>query len=317
MGRDSRRLIFLCLLLAIPALAGDSPTTQEAIGWRLFFEPALSAPRNFSCATCHLPSRGFEGGQPLSLGAHGDLLARNTPTVVNLADADFLFWDGRAGSLEEQAKGPIANPQEMDMNLDEAVERIRSLRRYREAFAKIGVEDITEDDIAEAIAAFERKLVTGPTRFDLWIHGDRTALSEQEERGRVLFFTKGDCALCHNGQNLSDGDFHNIGSSASPTDVGRSAIEDDPYYAGAFKTPSLRNWKGREPFFHDGRFATMREVLDYYSNPPKALVGEREIEPKAFTEQEIDDLLAFLQTLNGEWPDLQPFEEAWQALGVE
>lgn len=299
------------------AFAGEGPTTQEAIGWRLFFEPALSGPRNFSCATCHIPSKGFEGGQALSLGAHGDLLGRNTPTVVNLADAEFLFWDGRAGSLAEQAKGPIANPQEMDMPLDVAVERIRGLRRYREAFAKMGVETITEDAIADAIAAFEAKLETGPTLFDRWIHGDRSALNEQQERGRVLFFTKGDCALCHNGQNLSDGDFHNIGSSASPEDIGRAAIEDDPYYVGAFKTPALRNWKGREPFFHDGRFDTMREVLEFYSNPPAAQAGEREIEPKAFTEQEMDDLLAFLETLNGAWPDLEPFEQAWQALGVE
>lgn len=317
MGRDSRRLVLFALFLALPLAAGQEPTTEEAIGWRLFFEPALSAPRNFSCATCHIPSRGFEGAQPLSLGAHGDLLGRNTPTVVNLADAEFLFWDGRAGSLEEQAKGPIANPQEMDMALDKAVGRISGLRRYREAFAKMGVEKITEDDIAGAIAAFERKLVTGPTRFDRWIHGDRSALSEQEERGRVLFFTKGDCALCHNGQNLSDGDFHNIGSSIDAEDIGRAAIEDDDYYRGAFKTPTLRNWKGREPFFHDGRFETMREVLGFYSNPPAAAVGEREIEPKGFSDQEIEDLLAFLETLNGAWPDLEPFEKAWQALEVE
>lgn len=290
---------------------------QEAIGWRLFFEPALSGPRNFSCATCHMPSRGYEGGDALSLGAHGDRLERNTPTVVNLADADFFFWDGRAASLEEQAKGPIENPVEMALPLNLAVERISGLRRYREAFAKMGVKKITEDEIAGAIASFERKLTTGPTRFDQWTQGDRGALNEQEERGRMLFFTKGDCALCHNGPNLTDGDFHNIGSSTSAEDVGRGAIEDDPFYAGAFKTPSLRNWKGREPFFHDGRFETLREVIQYYSAPPVAKVGEREIQPKGFSEQEIEDLLAFMETFNGEWPDLEPFEQAWQALDVE
>ncbi|MBI1355307.1 MAG: c-type cytochrome [Acidobacteria bacterium] len=317
MGRDPRRLILLALLLAAPGWAGGAkPTIQEAIGWRLFFEPALSRPGNYSCATCHIPSKGFEGGEPLGRGAHGDPLGRNTPTVVNLADTDLLFWDGRASSLEEQASGPMTNPKEMDMTLDLVVERVRSLRRYREAFAKMGVEKPTVDDIAGAIAAFERRLTTGPTTFDRWIHGDRSALNEQQERGRLLFFTKGDCALCHNGANLSDGDFHNLGTG-TPEDQGRYAIEKEDYYKGAFKTPALRNWKGREPFFHDGRFKTLRDVLEFYSNPPDSGVGEREIEPKAFSEQEIDDLIAFLETLNGDWPDLKPFEQAWKALGVE
>ena len=316
MGRDPRRLIALGLLIAASAAAGEAPSVREAIGWRLFFEAALSRPGNFSCATCHIPSKGFEGGEALSVGAHGDKLGRNTPTVVNLADAEFLFWDGRAASLEEQAAGPITNPIEMDLTLEEAVERIGSLRRYREAFARIGVDSITAEDITGAIAAFERRLTTGPTVFDRWTRGDRSALNEQQERGRLLFFTKGDCALCHNGANLSDGDFHNLGTG-SAEDQGRYAIEAEAYLLGAYKTPSLRNWKGREPFFHDGRFATLRDVIEFYSNPPDSGVGEREIEPKGFTPREIDDLLAFMETLNGEWPDLVPFEQAWKALGVE
>ena len=320
MGRCPRRLSAFVLTLAagltLPAaepLPADGVKPLEAIGWHLFFDPILSRPRNFSCATCHLPDRGYEGGVTLDKGAHGDVLPRNTPTVVNLADAEFFFWDGRAGSLEEQAAGPIQNPLEMDLTLPEAVQRVREQPHYQVAFREAGIQHINEDAILGAIAAFERRLETGPTRFDRWLDGDRSALSEQEERGRQIFFAKGDCALCHNGLHFADGDFHNIGT-ATPDDIGRSAVVDDDYYLGAFKTPSLRNWKGREPFMHDGRFKTLREVIEFYVDPPPVLVGEREIDPRPFTEQEIDDLMAFLETLNGEWPDLDRFEPAWREL---
>lgn len=316
MGRRARRLIVLSAWFASLLLAGGGPTAQEAIGWRLFFDPILSRPQNFSCGTCHIPEKGFEGGEALSEGAHGDPLGRNTPTVVNLADAEFFFWDGRAESLPEQAAGPLTNPVEMDMTVEEAVERVREQPHYRKAFQKIGVKTIEADDILDAIAAFEASLETGPTAFDRWLQGDREALSEQEERGRVVFFTKGNCALCHNGVHLTDGDFHNIGSG-TPEDSGRGAIVNDDYFEGAFKTPALRNWKGREPFFHDGRFGTMREVIEFYRDPPANEIGEPEIDPVQISDTEADDLLVFLETLNGAWPDLAAYERAWKDLGVE
>ena len=318
MGRRTRRLVSLLpaavLLAALPLAAEVSD--EEALGWKLFFDPILSRDGTFSCGTCHEPEHGYEGGEALSEGVHGDVLGRNTPTVVNLADAQFFFWDGRAGSLEEQAKGPIENPLEMDLTLDEAVERVSEQKHYRKAFKKIG-KKINEDTLAGAIAAFERKLVTGPTVVDRWINGDRTALNEQQERGRMIFFTRGDCALCHNGLNLADDDFHNIGTAADKEDVGRYAIEEEEYFLGAFKTPSLRNWKSREPFMHDGRFATVRDVLEVYSKPTPNPVGESEVEPLELSDSEIDDLIAFLETLNGDWPDLAPFEKAWKEMGVE
>ena len=316
MGRRTRRLVLLAALFAAFGLAGEAPTAQQAIGWRLFFDPLLSRPQNFSCGTCHIPSKGYEGGEALSKGAHGDTLGRNTPTVVNLADAEFFFWDGRAESLAEQAAGPMTNPLEMDMTVEEALERVRSEPRYQKAFAKIGVKKIGEDDIFEAIAAFEAALETGPTKFDRWLQGDREALDEQEERGRVVFFTKGNCALCHNGVHLTDGDFHNIGTG-SEEDRGRGAIVNDDYFDGAFKTPALRNWKNREPFFHDGRFGALREVIDFYRDPPANDIGEPEIDAVDITDEEAEDLLVFLETLNGEWPDLARFERAWKDLGAE
>ena len=301
------------LLLCLPTGATAQVTPEEAIGWRLFFDKNLSGPRNFSCATCHLPDKGYEGGEPLSKGAHGDLLGRNTPTVVNLDEAEYFFWDGRAGSLAEQAKGPITNPKEMDLDIDEAVNRVSADPAYRTYFKKVGVDDINEEAILDAIAAFEMTLETGPTRFDQWVNGDSDALTEQEERGRRIFFTKGDCALCHNGANFADDDFHNIGTGTE-SDRGRYEIEKDEYYLGAFKTPALRNWKSREPFMHDGRFRTIREVIHFYVNPGPNKVGKREIDPIPLTAEEVEDLVAFLEVLNGDWPDLAPYQAAWNRL---
>ena len=306
------------LLAAGSALGADIEsakpvTAREALGWKLFFDPILSRPNNFSCSSCHLPDKGWESGVPLAKGAHGDLLPRHVPTVVNLEEAEFFFWDGRAESLEEQAKGPIANPIELDLKLDEAVARVSAEPYYRKAFAALGVQRISIDDIAGVIADFERRLITGETAYDRWLQGDRSALSEAQNRGRMTFFTTGQCALCHIGHNFTDGDFHNIGT-ATEDDKGRYAVTKDEAEMGMFKTPSLRNWKGREPFMHDGRFATLRDVVDFYSEPQDSGIGETEIDPLELGDDEKADLLAFMEALNGPWPDLKPFEAAWRKL---
>ncbi len=315
----TRRMRWPALLLGIvaaiqPALAAiGPPDALAAIGWKLFFDPVLSALRNVSCGTCHDPKKGFESGVALGEGPYGDILPRNAPTVVNLADAEYFFWDGRAESLEEQAKGPIENPIEMDLSHDEAARRIRNEPDYVRAFAKAGIAEITIDEITTAIAAFERNLVTGPTLFDKWMEGDRTVFNEEQERGRMIFFTRGQCATCHFGPNFTDGMFHNIGTGTAE-DPGRSRISGDEYDLGAFKTPSLRNWKGREPFMHDGRFESLDEVLEFYNEPKSGSVGDSELDPLDLTERDHADIKAFLGTLNGSWPDLAPYEAAWNKL---
>ena len=304
---------YALLLLTVGVASAQSVTPQEAIGWKLFFDPILSGPKNTSCATCHIPEEGFESGVALGKGAHGDLLGRQAPTVVNLAGLEYFFWDGRAASLEEQAKGPIENPIEMDLSHAEAAERVNADKIYSQTFKQIGVDDIGIDDIAGAIAAFERGLTTGPTLYDKWLEGDRSLFNESQERGRLIFFTRGQCATCHIGHNFSDGEFHNIGTGTAE-DPGRSAITQDDYDLGAFKTPSLRNWKTREPFMHDGRFETLDEVLEFYNEPKDEALGETELDPLELTLEEASDIKAFLEMLNGAWPDLAPYERAWGEL---
>ncbi len=311
---SARRSLLASLGLFLGAQLGPASVSPlQAIGWKLFFDPLLSAPRNTSCATCHIPEEGFESGVALGEGAYGDTLPRNTPTVVNLADAEYFFWDGRAESLEEQARGPIENPIEMDLPLAEAARRVQAEPAYAEAFARAGIRQITVAEIARAIAAFERSLATGPTLYDEWLRGDRSVFNAAQERGRMIFFTRGQCATCHLGPNFTDGGFHNIGTGTAE-DPGRAAISKDAYDLGAFKTPSLRNWKGREPFMHDGRFGTLDEVLEFYNEPKSDALGETELDPLDLSAQDHADLKAFLETLNGAWPDLAPYEAAWKAL---
>ena len=271
---------------------------RELLGKTLFFDPRLSGSNWISCATCHNPALSWGDGLPKAIGHGMQVLGRRTPTILNLAWSPALFWDGRAGSLEEQALGPIAAPGEMNMPLEQMVGKIRALPGYRSMFDKAYPnETIDEKTIAKAIATFERTVVSGKAPFDRWVEGDDRAVSEDAKRGFALFNGKANCAKCHSGWRFTDDSFHDVGIPGS--DPGRGKLFQTVAAMHAFKTPSLRNVERRAPYMHDGSEGTLEDVVELYA------IGGRvrrpslspEIKPVNLTDQDKRDLVAFLKTL--------------------
>jgi cytochrome c peroxidase len=292
------------------------------LGRWLFYDARLSADGTVSCATCHQPERAFSEAEPVSTGIRGQKGTRKAPPILNAAFPlqPAFFWDGRAPSLVEQAKGPMESPVEMGnthAGVVAAVSRLAGYRPYfREAF---GDERIDIDRIAEAIAAYEATRLSGNSPFDRFQAGDEKALSEEAQEGRELFFGRARCSACHLGPGLADGKFHNIGvgwKAPGPgqppesgfADPGRRAITGDPADTGAFKTPTLRDLTRRAPYMHDGSEPTLWGVVRYYmdggnANPwLDAAMAEADFRP-----WEIASLVAFLEALEGEgWADVSP-----------
>jgi cytochrome c peroxidase len=206
---------------SIPFPADNELTTERwTLGRRLFFDSNLSGANDLSCASCHNPSRSWGDGQARAIGTGNKVLGRRTPTVLNTAWAAALFWDGRAGSLEEQSLGPIASPGEMNMPLTGLLVRLNANPSYRAEFARAyGTDSITSNDVARAIATFERTVVSNRAPFDRWVAGDANAISASAKRGFVAFNTKANCAACHSGWRFTDDSFHDIGVASS--DSGR------------------------------------------------------------------------------------------------
>ncbi len=283
--------------LSIPA---DNPHTAEKseLGKQLFFDKRLSRDNTIACASCHDPNKGWSNGERFATGVRGQVGGRSAPTIINAAYAPLQFWDGRAQALEGQALGPIQNPIEMDMTLDEVVARLNKIDGYRTQFQKIFNTDVTADGIAKAIAAFERTVLCGDAPYDRFKAGDKSALSDAAQRGMKVFFNKAHCSACHTGHSFSDFAFHNIGvgMEAEKCDNGRYEITKLEGDKGSFKTPTLREIARTAPYMHDGRFQTLEEVVDYYDKGghPNPQLDE-EIFPLKFSEQDKADLVAFLK----------------------
>lgn len=294
----------------IPA---DNPMTEEkiALGKQLYFDPRLSVDNTISCASCHDPAKGWSNGEQFATGIKGQKGGRNSPTVLNSAYNRFQFWDGRAGSLEEQALGPIENPIEMGENIDNVVKKLNAIDGYKQQFQKVFGTDATADGIAKAIAAYERTVLTGNAPYDKFKAGDESALSESAQRGMKLFFGKASCSSCHSGSNFTDNAFHNIGvgTDAETPDVGRAEHSNLGGDTGSFKTAGLRDIARSAPYMHDGSLKTLEEVVDYYNKGgvPNDHLDE-EIFPLKLTDEEIQDLVTFLKEgLAGEdYPDHKP-----------
>ncbi len=291
----------------------DNPLTADkiALGKLLYFDPRMSNDRSLACASCHNPFHGFADPGRTSKGVSFKLGARNSPTVINRLFSKEQFWDGRADDLEKQAHGPLTNPVEMAMPSETVVvSRIAAIRGYAPLFQKaFGSPDVTMTKIAQAIASYERTVLSGASPYDRYQAGDKRALSPSAVRGMELFSGKANCQVCHAGFNFTDESYHNlgVGMDKPKPDLGRFQQTKAETDRGAFKTPTLRNVTQTAPYMHDGSESTLHEVVDFYNrggvkNPQLS----KEVKALNLADDEIDDLIAFLESLTGEVQNAEP-----------
>lgn len=308
-----RKMIFILpgMLCAGILIAGFSinprsadPPTKAQLGEKLFFDPLLSKDRSISCASCHIPQYGFADTLTFSIGIHHTATKRNTPGITNLSGRPNFFWDGRAASLEEQALQPIANPDEMGLPVEEAVQRLNEHDSYRQYFQQVFNSAPTAKNLSQALAAFERTLETANSPYDRYIAGNDSALTPSAIRGRMLFIGKANCNNCHSGEDFTADRFKNIGLYNGTTlkDAGRFDATKDSAHLGFFKVPSLRNVAVTAPYMHNGMFKTLKDVIAYY-NTPDSIVHDgihRDLslnKPLHLNKDEMTDLENFLIAL--------------------
>ncbi len=314
------------------------------LGRQLYFDRRLSKNSEVSCADCHHPESGWARETQFGVGVDGQLGNRNSPTSLNRILSREQFWDGRADSLEAQAVGPIANPVEMASTHELATKFVSDNPIYRMEFEKVFSRPPNIDDIGRALAAFERIIVTGPAAYDAYEElnkmeqafaedledleafqedepelyerymaakqaSDAKPMSESAIRGRKFYFSaEANCAACHVGVNLTDEKYHNlgVGMAVDNPDLGRYDVTKAEQDKGAFKTPSLRNIAQTGPYMHDGSQATLREVVDWYAQGghPNPYLSDK-IKKFEASEQDRQDLVAFMEALTGEFPDFE------------
>jgi cytochrome c peroxidase len=321
----------------IPA---DNPmtTAKVTLGRSLYFDKRLSVGGTVSCATCHDPANAFTDHSRVAIGVSGRAGTRNTPTILNAMFSERLFWDGRAGSLEEQAKQPLTNQFEMGMgNYDAVVERIAAIPEYRHRFRAVFRNGgITIETIVKAIAAYERTQLSGNSPFDRFIAGDANAISKDQKRGWELFKGKARCIECHTYSSdlpfFTDFKFHNTGIAAARardlqslsskvdengggneaalsllshteglSELGRYLVTKQPKDTGAFKTPTLRDIELTTPYMHNGSEKTLIDVVRFYNrggNPNPDL--DQRIKPLHLTEEEMNQLVEFMRALTSD-----------------
>ncbi len=314
------------------------------LGRQLYFDKRLSRNAEVSCADCHHPTSGWAKETQFGVGVEGQTGTRNSPTSFNRILSREQFWDGRAADLEAQAVGPIANPIEMSSSHDVAVKFVNANPIYRFEFEKVFGRLPNIDDMGRAMAAFERVIVTGPAAYDAYEElvklerafaedledlkafeedepelyaryietkqaAEAQPMSESAIRGRKFFFSaEANCAACHVGVNFTDEKYHNlgVGMDVAEPDMGRFVVTGDEKDKGAFKTPTLRNIVQTGPYMHDGSQRTLREVVDWYvkGGHPNATLSDK-IKKFEASEQDRQDLVAFMEALTGEFPKVE------------
>jgi cytochrome c peroxidase len=288
----------------VPIPAGNVNYVQKVeLGKQLYFDGRLSKNNSISCAFCHNPGTGFADARQFSIGAFGTAGGRQAPTVYNTAFNPFQFWDGRATSLEEQAIGPIHNPIEMAETHETVVPKIAKIPGYQKQFKAVFGNSVNLQGIADAIAAFERTIVSANSAFDKYAMGESDAMDESAVRGLQLFKGKARCILCHNGPNFTDNQFHNVGvpqEGLLKEDLGRYNVSRLDRDKGAFKTPTLRSITETAPYMHDGVFKTLEDVIEFKDKggQPNSHLSPL-MKPLGLAPEEKTDLVAFLKTLTG------------------
>jgi cytochrome c peroxidase len=278
----------------------ENPYTPQkaALGKKLYFDPRLSVTSAQSCASCHSPGFGWGDGLAVGVGHGMAKLGRRSPTIINGAWGPIFMWDGRLADLEQQALGPIQSPGEMNMPLDQLMERLATIPEYKPLFAAaFPNEGLKVKTLAEAIATYERTVVSERAPFDAWVDGNEAAISEEAKRGFAVFNGKALCSSCHEGWTFSNDSFHDIGLASE--DIGRGQyVPDVIKMQHAFKTPGLRELTVRSPYMHDGSIATLEQVIEHYDRGGVDRPSRSDLmKPLGLTSQEKLDLGAFLKTL--------------------
>jgi cytochrome c peroxidase len=302
-------------LSALPRTGASKPDKElVALGRRLFFDPVLSASNQISCANCHHPELGWGDGLRQSFGHDRQRGKRNAPSLLNVAEWEHFFWDGRAATLEAQILFPLQDAKEMNQSLDELTDELVAAD-YEERFAvAFGDAEITTVRIARALAAFETTIRSRRSRFDRFVEGDYAALTDEEILGLHLFRTKARCLNCHHGPLFTDQQFHNSGQhlyGRPQEDLGRFAATGKIADLGKFRTPMLRDVAYTGPYLHHGNILELREVLTMYNSGmpqiiPKSvrdtmtveLVHDPLLQPLGLSDQEVDALLSFLEAIS-------------------
>jgi cytochrome c peroxidase len=287
----------------------NNPTTVEgvALGRKLFYETRLSGDNTQSCGSCHNQAFAFsDHGRQFSVGIDQQQGNMNAMAIMNLAWANEFFWDGRSFGIENQAREPVKNPIEKHETWENAIAKLKATTEYPRLFkAAFGTSTITEELAVNAIAQFERTMVVGNSAYDKFFRGEPNNFSQAAFRGKEIFFTeRGDCFHCHTEDLMSDYDYHNNGldNVFTADNIGRAGVTGRSSDTGKFKTPGLRNVEFTGPYMHDGRFATLEEVVEHYNSGIKR---SPTLDPKIkkpeglfLTEQEKSDLVAFLKSLS-------------------
>jgi cytochrome c peroxidase len=304
----------LVIPLGLPPLppAADNPMTPEKVelGALLYFDKRISKDGTVSCATCHDPKQGWTEHEPVSEGIGHQKGGRNAPTVINAAYATSQFWDGRAATLEAQATGPVENPIEMGHSMKAVVALLSKIPAYESRFQKVFGTGVTERGFAQAIAAFERTILSGDSAYDRYKAGDAKALTAAQRRGLELFESR--CAGCHAPPLFSNYRFYNagVGSGRPQPDVGRMKLTGKQRDWGRFRVPALRDVANTGPFFHDGSAATLAGAVDLMAaggkDNPNLSAQLRAVRESKLSPQDRQDLVEFLKGLSGKYPVIEP-----------